>query len=164
MTDEYAQLEILGKRAEPSKRLETFLNERPNTMTITFSTKELLCNCPVTKQPDYYACVISYVPGAECIETKSLKLFLQTFRDETHFAEVLVHKIRDSIIEACPSATGIVVGLTQQLRGGIQTEVIASSDNDDFSSGEPDLFRALNKLSEVQFSDNPAAAIDQILG
>jgi len=119
----------LGKSSiEPSKKIEIFevsRREEGNETEVFIESRELLCSCPGTKQPDYYLCLIRYVPGRECIEKKSLELYLMTFRDEQHFAENLVHIIRDDLLKVVPSAKFLEVTLTQQIRGGIITKVKA---------------------------------------
>lgn len=84
---------------------------------------ELTAFCPTTEQPDFYHLAIEYTPQQVCLDTKSLKLYLQSFRDERIFAEALAVKIADDLIEAiCPGE--IKIELTQQVRGGIELSAI----------------------------------------
>ncbi len=121
------ELTILGNKVEVSKKLETFPFDSWHRPTeVEFMTQEFTCNCPVTHQPDYYQLVIRYLPALACIETKSLKLYLLTFRTEEHFAEVLAHIVREDLCQVLPGAEeSVEVGLTQQIRGGIVTTVRA---------------------------------------
>ena len=81
---------------------------------------ELTAVCPVTGQPDMYVATLEYWPGPLCIESKSLKLYLNGFRDEGHFAEALAVKIRDDAAEALQlPADKVRVTLRQKSRGGI---------------------------------------------
>jgi 7-cyano-7-deazaguanine reductase len=122
------QLTLLGNPdAKVSKKLETFPYEYADKSRVTFTTQELLCNCPITGQPDHYHLTITYYPGKECLETKSLKLYLMTFRDAKYFAEDLVHIIRRDLQDALPTHSGLSVEVTQQIRGGIETTVETTS-------------------------------------
>jgi 7-cyano-7-deazaguanine reductase len=98
--------------------LETFPN--PGVSHVEMTSDELTAVCPVTGQPDLYVATIEYWPGPLCIESKSLKLYLNGFRDEGHFAEALAVKIRDDAAEALQLAADKVrVTLRQKSRGGI---------------------------------------------
>jgi 7-cyano-7-deazaguanine reductase len=84
------------------------------------TSDELTAVCPVTGQPDMYVATLEYWPGPLCIESKSLKLYLNTFRDEGHFAEALAVKIRDDTAAALQlPADKVRVTLRQKSRGGI---------------------------------------------
>jgi 7-cyano-7-deazaguanine reductase len=78
--------------------LETFPN--PGVARIEMSSDELAAVCPITGQPDLYAASIEYSPKDRCLESKSLKLYLNGFRNEEHFCEALAVKIRDDVAEA----------------------------------------------------------------
>jgi 7-cyano-7-deazaguanine reductase len=81
---------------------------------------ELTAVCPVTGQPDLYLMVIEYWPRALCIESKSLKLYLNGYRNEGHFCEALAVKIRDDVPEVLELPPDKVrVTLEQKARGGI---------------------------------------------
>lgn len=106
----------------PSKKLDTF--PAPPVGWVRFSSEELTSHCPVTHQPDFYRVFIEYQPAALCVESKSLKLYLQTFRDSAQFAESLAAEIaRD--IDASIAPRRVTVTLIQQVRGGLQLEVMA---------------------------------------
>ena len=98
--------------------LETFAN--PGVSHVEMTSDELTAVCPVTRQPDLYVARIEYWPGELCIESKSLKLYLNGYRDENHFCEALAVKIRDDVAEALALAREKVrVTLEQKSRGGI---------------------------------------------
>jgi 7-cyano-7-deazaguanine reductase len=98
--------------------LETFPN--PGVSHVELTSDELTAVCPVTGQPDLYVATIEYWPGPLCIESKSLKLYLNSFRDQGHFAEALAVKIRDDAAEALQlPGDKVRVTLRQKSRGGI---------------------------------------------
>ena len=98
--------------------LETFAN--PGVAVVEMESDELTAVCPVTGQPDFYVATIEYEPEALCLESKSLKLYLNQFRDEGHFCEALAVRIRDDVAAALELATERVsVTLVQKARGGI---------------------------------------------
>jgi 7-cyano-7-deazaguanine reductase len=98
--------------------LETFPN--PGVSRVEMTSDELAAVCPVTGQPDLYVAAIEYRPGALCIESKSLKLYLGGFRNEGHFCEALAVKIRDDVAAALElPADKVRVTLSQKARGGI---------------------------------------------
>jgi 7-cyano-7-deazaguanine reductase len=98
--------------------LETFAN--PGVSHVEMTSDELTAMCPVTGQPDLYTATIEYWPQGLCIESKSLKLYLQRFRDEGHFCEALAVRIRDDVAETLEiPADKARVTLRQKGRGGI---------------------------------------------
>ncbi len=98
--------------------LETFPN--PGVLRVEMTSDELSAVCPVTGQPDLYLSSIEYKPKNRCLESKSLKLYLNSFRNEGHFCEALAVKIRDDVAEALGLAADEVrVTLKQKARGGI---------------------------------------------
>src|SRR5438034_8458940 len=104
--------------------LETFAN--PGVSQVEMTSDELAAVCPITTQPDLYVATIEYSPKDLCLESKSLKLYLNSFRNEGHFCEALAVKIRDDLAEALGLDTDDVrVTLKQKARGGIT--VTASS-------------------------------------
>jgi len=98
--------------------IETFPN--PGVSHVQMTSDELVAVCPITGQADFYTAAIEYWPGPLCIESKSLKLYLATYRNEGVFCEALAVKIRDDIAEALELPPDKVhVALTQKARGGI---------------------------------------------
>ena len=89
----------------PSKALETFDNPRPGRRyEIRFDCPEFTCLCPKTGQPDFATIRIRYVPDQRCVELKSLKLYLWSFRDEGAFHEAVVNQILDDLVAATAPA------------------------------------------------------------
>ena len=98
--------------------LETFAN--PGVSHVEMTSDELSAVCPVTGQPDLYIATIEYWPQGLCIESKSLKLYLNTFRNEGHFCEALAVKIGDEVATVLELPREKVrVVLKQKARGGI---------------------------------------------
>ena len=98
--------------------LETFPN--PGVSRVELTSDELVAVCPIAGQPDLYLASIDYSPTDRCLESKSLKLYLNGFRNEGHFCEALAVKIRDDVAEALGlTADDVTVTLEQKARGGI---------------------------------------------
>lgn len=105
--------------------LDTFPNPRPGrTYTVRFESAEVTSLCPVTGQPDFYRVEIAYVPAGRCLESKSLKLYLFSFRDAGLFAEDLANRLLDDLVAACAPAW-MRVACTMNPRGGISLAVEA---------------------------------------
>ncbi len=116
---------------EPTKELETFLNPRPGReYEISFEAPEFTCLCPLTGQPDFATIRIRYVPGERCLELKSLKLYLWSFRSEGHFHEDVTNRILDDLVAACGPRWMAVEG-DFLVRGGIHTIVRTEHLGDD---------------------------------
>jgi 7-cyano-7-deazaguanine reductase len=110
----------------PSRDLETFPNPQPGRdYEIAFDCPEFTCICPRTGQPDFATIRIRYVPEALCVELKSLKLYLWSFRDEGHFHEAVTNRILDDLVALLKPRSMTVVG-DFNVRGGIHTVVTAS--------------------------------------
>ena len=107
----------------PIKQLETFPNPRAGRdYTIHFDCPEFTCLCPITGQPDFATIVIEYVPDALCVELKSLKLYLWSYRNEGAFHEAVTNQICDDIVTAI-APRSITVSGKFWVRGGITTTV-----------------------------------------
>ena len=91
--------------------------------TVEFTTNELTALCPITGQPDFYELKLIYRPQGSLIESKSLKLYLWSFRDRGIFAEDLAATLLKDLVSAC-DPTEMTVDLTQQVRGGLQIRTI----------------------------------------
>jgi 7-cyano-7-deazaguanine reductase len=105
--------------------LETFANQFPDReYEIEITCPEFTAVCPKTGQPDFGTILIVYVPGATCIELKSLKLYLVGYRDRGIFYEHAVNTILDDLVAACRPRRMRVVGQFAP-RGGISTRVTA---------------------------------------
>ena len=98
--------------------LETFPN--PGVARVELDSDELTAVCPITGQPDLYRARIEYEPDRLCLESKSVKLYLNSFRNEGCFAEALAVRLRDDVASALELDPGRVhVTLVQKARGGI---------------------------------------------
>lgn len=111
--------------AKPSRELDSFPNPRPNRdYRIEFECPEFTCVCPVTGQPDFATIFISYVPDAFCVELKSLKLYLWSYRNEGAFHEAVTNQILDDLVAKISPRKMTVTGKFL-VRGGIYTTVCA---------------------------------------
>lgn len=105
-------------RVNPSL-LETFPNRFPEReYQVTFETEEFTSLCPMTGQPDFGAITITYVPGERCVESKSLKLYLFSYRSEPSFMETLTNRILDDLVAVLKPRRMLVTGNFRP-RGGI---------------------------------------------
>lgn len=110
---------------QPSKTLETFPNPHPtNDYTIRFHTEEFTTVCPKTGQPDFAQLTVEYRPGPRCLESKSIKLYLWSFRDEGHFHEDVTNLILNDMVAACEPREMVIRG-HYNMRGGIDFVITA---------------------------------------
>jgi 7-cyano-7-deazaguanine reductase len=110
----------------PSRELATFPNPNPERdYEIAFEAPEFTCLCPMTGQPDFATIRIRYTPDATCVELKSLKLYLWSFRDEGTFHEAVTNRIASDLIAALDPRFLEVIG-DFYVRGGIKTVVKVS--------------------------------------
>jgi 7-cyano-7-deazaguanine reductase len=109
----------------PSKTLETFPNpETGRDYTIRTRIPEFTCLCPRTGQPDFATLYIEYVPDQWCIELKSLKLYIWSYRDEGAFHEAVTNRILDDLVHTCrPRFMRVTAQFN--VRGGIYTTIVA---------------------------------------
>lgn len=110
---------------QPSKDLETFPNPRPGRdYTVRIRMPEFTCLCPKTGQPDFATLHLEYIPEDRCVELKSLKLYIWSFRDEGAFHEDVTNRILDDLVKAIAPR---FMRLTAEfmVRGGIYTTVVA---------------------------------------
>ncbi len=110
---------------QPSRELDTFENPQPGRdYTIRMRIPEFTCLCPKTGQPDFATLHLEYVPDGRCVELKSLKLYVWSFRDEGAFHEAVTNRILDDLVAATAPR---FMRLTAEfnVRGGIYTTVVA---------------------------------------
>jgi 7-cyano-7-deazaguanine reductase len=120
---------------KPRKTLETFPNPQfKRDYTITFDCPEFTCLCPRTGQPDFATISIRYVPDRICVELKSLKLYLWSFRNEGHFHEAVTNLILDDLVGVLRPRFLEVVG-DFFVRGGIHTMVTVTHEGKRRKSG-----------------------------
>ncbi len=110
---------------EPTKSLETFANPAPQRdFHIHMEIPEFTCLCPKTGQPDFATLILDYIPDTTCVELKSLKLYIWSFRNEGCFHEDVTNRILDDLVNAIqPRFMRITAKFF--VRGGIFTNVVA---------------------------------------
>ena len=116
--------------SQPSRKLNTFDNPRPGrAYEIRFECPEFTCVCPMTGQPDFATIRIRYTPDARCVELKSLKLYLWSYRQEGAFHEEVTNRILDDLVAALAPRRITVEG-DFMVRGGIHTLVTVTHPDD----------------------------------
>jgi 7-cyano-7-deazaguanine reductase len=127
-----AGLTLLGGGTMPTPpspdqaTLEAFPNPAPTRgYQVTFDCPEFTSLCPVTGQPDFAHIIITYWPNKQCVESKSLKLYLGSFRNQGCFAETIVNRILDDVVACCRPRRAVITGRFTP-RGGIGIEVTAT--------------------------------------
>ncbi len=130
MANDYG-LTVLGRQATPQRRLEVFASRsRPGALRVKMHGTEFTCRCPVTGQPDWAQITIEYVPDQSIVESKSLKLYLETFRDEGIFHEHLAQVLLDDVVAAArPLSCAVTVNFN--VRGGIAISATATYTRDE---------------------------------
>jgi 7-cyano-7-deazaguanine reductase len=119
---------------KPSKELEIFDNPTPERdYTIRIRLPEFTCLCPKTGQPDFATLDLEYVPEKSCIELKSLKMYIWSFRDEGAFHEAVTNEILSDLVKACEPR---FMRLTAEfnVRGGVYTTVVAEHKDTSWSA------------------------------
>jgi 7-cyano-7-deazaguanine reductase len=122
---------------EPSTRLETFANPSPERdYTIRMTIPEFSCLCPKTGQPDFATIKLEYVPAERCVELKSLKLYIWSFRSRGAFHEAVTNEILADLVAAtAPRFLRVLAEFN--VRGGIYTTVIAEHRQPDWIPAVP---------------------------
>jgi 7-cyano-7-deazaguanine reductase len=111
--------------SKPTKQLETFVNPAPQRdFHIHMEIPEFTCLCPKTGQPDFAVITLDYVPDKICVELKSLKLYMWSYRNEGAFHEAVTNKLLDDLVKATKPRF-MRVTAKWYVRGGIFTNVIA---------------------------------------
>ena len=112
--------------SQPSSTLDTFPNPRPESdYTIRMTMPEFTCLCPKTGQPDFAVLELEYVPDLACVELKSLKNYLWSFRDLGAFHEAVTNQIADALA-AATRPRFMRLSARFNVRGGIYTTVVAT--------------------------------------
>ena len=119
-------LTLLGRKVlKPSGKLEAFPNQnRGRDYRVILETEEFTSLCPITGQPDFGAITVSYIPGRLVVESKSLKLYLWSYRNQGVFHEAVVNRILDDLVKAVKPRQMQVTG-NFRVRGGIAITVVA---------------------------------------
>lgn len=112
--------------SSPSKKLETFPNPKPERdYEILIECPEFTCLCPMTGQPDFANMIFTYTPDERCVELKSLKNYLWSFRQEGAYHEAVTNEILDHLVDAL-SPRSMILRAEFRVRGGVTTTVVAS--------------------------------------
>jgi 7-cyano-7-deazaguanine reductase len=122
---------------QPDKSLETFENPQPGRdYTIRIRVPEFTCLCPKTGQPDFAEMTIEYVADRLCVELKSLKMYIWSYRDEGAFHEAVTNRVLDDLVAAVqPRFMRITADFN--VRGGIYTTVAAEHRQEDWQIPVP---------------------------
>ncbi len=143
-----ASLTILGGKAEPGKNLETFPNHHPGRdYVVTLRTNEFTCLCPMTGQPDFARITIEYIPDTLLVESKALKIYLASFRNEGAFHEHVTNVILDDLVQAM-APRWCKVSAEFAVRGGIAITVNAEYKKD--ADSRPNVHGGSQGSPEVQ--------------
>lgn len=111
--------------SQPSKHLQTFANPNPERdFRIHMDIPEFTCLCPMTGQPDFATLVLDYIPDRRCVELKSLKLYLWSFRNDGAFHEAVTNRILGELAKATKPRF-MRLSARFNVRGGIFTTVVA---------------------------------------
>ncbi|MEN8205039.1 MAG: preQ(1) synthase [Pseudomonadota bacterium] len=109
---------------KPSKNIDTFPNPHPERdYTVRIRTPEFTCLCPKTGQPDFAILHLEYVPDQACIELKSWKLYIWSFREEGAFHEDITNRILNDLVKACQPRF-MRLRAEFNVRGGVYTDVV----------------------------------------
>jgi len=123
--------------SEASKTLETFENPQPERdYTIRIRVPEFTCLCPKTGQPDFATLHLEYVPDRRCVELKSLKLYVWSYREQGAFHEAVTNRILDDLAQACRPRF-MRLRAEFNVRGGIYTTVVAEHRAPDWTPAAP---------------------------
>ena len=110
---------------QPSRELELFPNPQPSRdYTIRIRIPEFTCLCPKTGQPDFGTLLLEYIPDRQCVELKSLKMYVWSFRNEGAFHEAVTNEILDDLVNATAPRFMRLTAIFN-VRGGIGTTVVA---------------------------------------
>ena len=110
---------------QPSRELELFPNPQPaRDYTIRIDIPEFTCLCPKTGQPDFATLTLEYIPDLQCVELKSLKMYVWSFRNEGAFHEAVTNEILDDLVKAT-NPRFMRLSAVFNVRGGIGTTVVA---------------------------------------
>ncbi len=121
----------------PARALDTFANPAPERdYLVHIEVPEFTCLCPLTGQPDFATFVIDYIADRKCVELKSLKLYMWSFRDEGAFHEKVTNEVLDDLVRAT-SPRYMRVTAKWYVRGGIFTNVVAEHRKRGWKQAQP---------------------------
>ena len=123
--------------SQPSKELEVFENpQQQNDYVIKIEVPEFTCLCPKTGQPDFATIVIEYIADKKCVELKSLKLYMWSFREAGAFHEAVTNEMLDDLVKATEPRY-MRVTAEFNVRGGIYTTVTAEHRAENWEPRQP---------------------------
>jgi len=123
-------------KTKPSKKLETFPNPNINKdYTIKITLPEFTCLCPKTGQPDFAKLFLEYVPNSDCVELKSLKMYIWSFRDEGAFHEAVTNQILNDLVIAI-NPKYMKLKAVFNVRGGVYTTVVCDHKSPEWESNQ----------------------------
>jgi len=148
--------------SQPNKTLETFPNPAPHRdFVIHMEVPEFTCLCPLTGQPDFATIVVDYIPDATCVELKSLKLYMWSYRNEGAFHEAVTNRILDDLV-AATAPRFMRVTARWYVRGGIFTNVVTEHRKDGWTPApKVDLPVQGTAGSPMAGTDGPASPGDR---
>jgi 7-cyano-7-deazaguanine reductase len=121
----YSEFSGVAMNTLPSKELDVFPNPKPSRdYTIRIESPEFTCLCPKTGQPDFATMKLEYIPEELCVELKSWKLYLWSYRDEGAFHEAVTNRILDDLVAALSPRYARLEAVFN-VRGGVYTTVVA---------------------------------------
>lgn len=136
--------------AKPKKILETFPNPSPDRdYQIHMEIPEFTCLCPKTGQPDFATLILDYIPDKICIELKSLKLYIWSYRDKGAFHEAVTNQILDDLVAAL-NPRFIKLTARFYVRGGIFTNVTAEHRKKSWKPLQPVVLQELYEQSNTR--------------
>ncbi|HEC28252.1 MAG TPA: NADPH-dependent 7-cyano-7-deazaguanine reductase QueF [Gammaproteobacteria bacterium] len=122
---------------QPAKELETFENPKLEPdYTIRIDIPEFTCLCPKTGQPDFATINVEYIPDSRCIELKSLKMYIWSFRNDGTFHEAVTNQILKDLVDAC-SPRFMRITADFNVRGGIYTSIVTEHRSEGWVPAEP---------------------------
>ena len=122
---------------QPKHDLEVFLNPNPEQdYTVRIDIPEFTCLCPVTGQPDFATLLLEYVPDSKCVELKSLKLYVWSYRDQGAFHEAVTNQIKNDLVDRLAPRFLRLTGKFN-VRGGLYTTVIAEHRKKGWQAPQP---------------------------
>jgi len=121
---------------KPSKSLDTFDNPKvEKDYSIKITLPEFTCLCPKTGQPDFAKLFLEYIPDKKCVELKSLKIYVWSFRDEGAFHEAVTNQILDDLVNAT-NPRYMKLKAVFNVRGGVYTTVVCEHKSSDWKSNQ----------------------------
>jgi len=121
---------------KPSKSLDTFDNPKvEKDYSIKITLPEFTCLCPKTGQPDFAKLFLEYIPDKKCVELKSLKIYVWSFRDEGAFHEAVTNQILDDLVKAT-NPRYMKLKAVFNVRGGVYTTVVCEHKSSDWKSNQ----------------------------